>query len=164
MNGYRDDKDAQRMRVASLEERLSELEAENEELRIREAEAETSLLAPDLTKDVEDTLASLKAMGRDLLLSEAEQAREQAAAQVRMPANPELVKLATMASENARPLASTTDAVLLAPRVERVGYPDAQESLISENAAYRRGLRLGVIRTLATMVLLYLLNQWVLHL
>ncbi len=35
MSGYRDDQEAQRMRVASLEERLAELEAENEELRVR---------------------------------------------------------------------------------------------------------------------------------
>ena len=83
MSGYRDDQEAQRMRVASLEERLAELEAENEALRVREEAPLTDLprrgpgeAAGPISADVADTLASLKAMVSDIALTDAERARE----------------------------------------------------------------------------------------
>ncbi len=106
MSGYRDDQEAQRMRVASLEERLAELEAENEELRVRDAEVPLPNLprrapvasAGPVSQDVADTLASLKAMVGDIALSDAEKAREEERSkpvvQSRAPANPELTRLA----------------------------------------------------------------------
>ncbi len=142
------------MRVASLEERLAELEAENEELRVREAEAETPLLfgpelpssppaTPRLTKDVAETLASLKAMGEELALSEAEKARESAAKQVAQAAR--IVSMSTQfTSEPSPPLAKND-------------FREAVRTFTDE--AYTRGLLTGVAITLACVGVLWFVSQ-----
>ncbi len=54
--------------------------------------------APRLSKDVAETLASLKAMAHDIALSDAEKAQQQTAP-LATQVSPELVNLATAASE-----------------------------------------------------------------
>lgn len=158
MSGYRDDEEAQRMRVASLEERLAELEAENEALRALEAEAETPMpfdpsrhVPPPVptqpSKDVEDTLASLKAMGEDMARREAAKARED----VRMQSDP-VVKLAKMTAKKSRPYASPTPPVDTVPLVSLgriMGPSDSelreQREQEASRAAYWNGVRDAVL-------------------
>ncbi len=160
MSGYRDDEEAQRMRVASLEERLAELEAENEALREREAEVEAETPMPfDLSrhvppapgvasrpsKDVEDTLASLKAMGEDMARREAEKSRED------LQSDP-VVKLAKMTAKKTRPYASPTppaDTVPLVSLGRIMGPSDSelreQREQEASRAAYWNGVRDAVL-------------------
>ena len=156
MGGYRDEQEAQRMRVVSLEERLAELEAENEELRVREAEAETPLLfgpdsppspaSPTLTKDVAETLASLKAMGDEIALGHAEKARE-AAAEI-ATASAERDPSVTSTQAPARPLVDLTAEQIWT--LERT----------SVNQAYSRGLKTGVILTLLLVGAIWFLDRY----